>query len=54
VADAFELTLPAGSAPGDYRVLLGLYDPTTMQRLPVTQSGRASGDALLAATVRVE
>lgn len=54
VADAFELTLPAGSAPGNYRVLLGLYDPTTMQRLPVTQSGRASGDALLAATVRVE
>lgn len=54
VDDSFTLTLPVDAQPGEYRVLLGLYDPTTMQRLPVIQNERASGDALQVATVRVE
>jgi hypothetical protein len=29
------IALPAGSAPGDYRLIAGLYDPQTGQRMPV-------------------
>ena len=41
VADSHQLELPAGVLPGVYRVLVGLYDPTTLARLPVTD---ADGD----------
>ena len=41
VHDEVIVTLPADAAPGTYRVLAGLYDPNTVERLAVTndQSG---------------
>ncbi len=39
LTDAYTLTLPAEMPPGLYRVIAGLYDPATGQRLPVTGGG---------------
>lgn len=49
IADAHALTLPADAAPGEYRVLVGLYLPEANERVPVVQSGRADseGNALV-------
>lgn len=41
VADSYALTLPADLAPGTYRAVAGLYDPTTGQRLPLADGGDA-------------
>jgi hypothetical protein len=38
VADPRRLEQPAGTPPGEYRVLVGLYDLTTLERLPVTDA----------------
>ena len=50
--DAAHLTLPANLAPGRYRLLVGLYDPDTYERLPLLndQSGE---NALLLQTVHI-
>lgn len=55
IADAHALTLPADAAPGEYRVLVGLYLPDANERVPVLQSGRADseGNALVAHRVTV-
>lgn len=49
IPDAHTLTLPASAAPGEYRVLVGLYLPEANERVPVVQSGRADseGNALV-------
>jgi hypothetical protein len=41
----YALTLPEDAPPGRYRLLVGLYDPATGQRLPATQAGAAAGAA---------
>jgi len=41
VADPYQLEWPCGAPSGEYRVLAGLYDLTTLDRLPVTD---ADGD----------
>lgn len=38
VADTYWLEQPAGTPSGEYRVLAGLYDLTTLDRLPVTDA----------------
>ncbi len=43
------IALPAGSAPGEYRLIAGLYDPQTGQRVPM-----GGGDFLELAAVQVE
>ena len=43
------IALPAGSAPGEYRLIAGLYDPQTGQRAPV-----GGGDFLELAAVQVK
>jgi hypothetical protein len=40
------IALPMESAPGSYRVLVGLYEPSTLQRLSIIQQGQPTGDAL--------
>jgi hypothetical protein len=45
-ADDFLLPLPNPLPPGPYTLLVGMYDPTTGQRLPVTQRSRPAGDAV--------
>jgi hypothetical protein len=39
VAEARALALPAGLAPGEYRLLVGLYDAATGERLPASGDG---------------
>lgn len=48
VADHHSLTLPRNAPPGEYRLVVGLYDPGTMQRLPAfkAQGGRWDGDGV--------
>ncbi len=55
ISDAHVLTVPADAAPGEYRVLVGLYLPEANVRVPVVQSGRADseGNALVAHRVTV-
>lgn len=50
--DTAHLTLPASLAPGRYRLLVGLYDPDTFERLPLLddQSGE---NAVVLQTVQV-
>jgi hypothetical protein len=50
VADPYRLTLPAGAPPGRYRLLVGMYDPATLTRLPVS-GGAAADDAILVGEV---
>jgi len=46
ISPPFAVTLPADLQPGEYRVLIGLYNYTTGRRLPVTDAdGNAVGDA---------
>jgi hypothetical protein len=50
--DTAELSLPQELPPGTYRLLVGLYDPDTFERIPVVadQSGE---NAVLLETVTV-
>ena len=45
IRDEHRLTLPADMPPGDYLIEIGMYDPQTLERLPVS----GSGDRLLLA-----
>ena len=40
VSDDYTLIVPDGVDPGRYAVFVGMYDPQTLQRLPVTDSGQ--------------
>jgi hypothetical protein len=44
VVDRYTLTLREGAPPGDYRLLVGMYDPVTGQRLPATINGQPQPD----------
>ena len=50
--DSADMRLPKGLTPGTYRLLVGLYDPDMLQRVPVVadQSGE---NAVLLETVTV-
>jgi hypothetical protein len=50
-ADALTLPLPADMPPGDYTLYVGLYDPATGRRLPV--SPPAEAEAFAAATITI-
>ena len=54
VADRSELMLPAGLAPGTYRIVAGLYDPLDGTRLSVAQNDAPAGDALTVATFEIQ
>lgn len=48
IEDFHRLTIPEGAVPGEYRILLGMYDWRTDERLPVTTSdGTALPDAII-------
>ncbi len=51
--DRYTLALPDALPPGDYRVVVGFYDPATGQRLPVVRNDGTTGDAFDAATVKI-
>jgi hypothetical protein len=48
------LQLPADLAPGEYTVVLGLYDEATMQRLAVSPPMPTGQDAIELGAVQVE
>lgn len=52
VADGYHLELPSWAPPGEYRLLVGMYDLTTMVRLPVTDASgnRLANEAILLRT----
>ena len=54
VVDEHTLTLPADLAPGRYKLVVGMYDPTTVQNIPV-RAGTATlpGDRVLVTEVEV-
>jgi hypothetical protein len=55
IDDAFTLVIPPETAPGRYPVWLGMYDPKTFRRLPVTLDGEAQPfDVYLAGWVEIE
>ena len=44
VVDRYTLTLREGAPLGQYRLLVGMYDPATGQRLPVLVNGQPQPD----------
>ncbi len=52
LTDRYQLPVPPDAAPGEYPVEVGMYDPTTGQRLPVTVDGvpQPDGRVLLSPT----
>ena len=54
LADTHQLELPADLTPGSYRLIVRMYDPTTLAVLPATAAdGSPAGDALTLATVEI-
>jgi hypothetical protein len=52
--DDYELTIPAETPPGDYPVVIGLYQDATGIRLPVVAAEMAhDGDSVTIGTLRV-
>jgi hypothetical protein len=52
--DSYRLTIPEDTSPGEYRVLAGLYDPATSERLPLLDpSGAPTGNQLPVTTLRI-
>lgn len=47
VVDANDVYLPPSLAPGEYRVVVGMYDPATGARPPVTADGAPVADGLV-------
>jgi hypothetical protein len=48
VADEYEITVHADTPPGEYLIETGMYDLTTMLRLPIVDSeGATLGDRIL-------
>jgi hypothetical protein len=52
--DDYELNIPAGTPPGDYPLVIGLYQNATGVRLPVvTADVEHDGDSVTIGTLRV-
>ena len=52
-ADRYHLALPADLPGGEYKLVAGLYDPATQQRLPLLRDGKPAGDSYTLATIQV-
>jgi hypothetical protein len=54
VRDGYSIMIPPGTPAGNYRLVVGMYSLSTMQRLPVSSaSGASLGNSVTLATVRV-
>jgi hypothetical protein len=51
--DAYQLDIPPDLPPGEYRLLIGLYDLPTLTRLPVEIDHAAAGDTIEVARIVV-
>jgi hypothetical protein len=55
IADPYQIGIAPDAAPGDYQLLVGMYDAATGQRLPVADAdGAPLGDAIPLAAIRVD
>ncbi len=56
IRDRHTLTIPPDLAPGDYAIEIGMYDATTLARLPARDAGGAPlpGERVVLGTVRVK
>jgi hypothetical protein len=55
LTDDYRLPIPQDLAPGSYELVVGMYEPESWVRLPVTYRGeRQEGDQLLLATLNYE
>jgi hypothetical protein len=54
VDDPCRLVIPETTPPGDYRVEVGMYEMTSLRRLPVVDLGNLAGDRVILGPVRVE
>ena len=54
IGDAYAIELPASLPPGQYTLEVGMYNPTTGVRLPVTIADRPAGDQVELDTIQVE
>jgi len=54
ITDRYSILVPAETPPGDYLLIVGMYDPATGQRLPIKDSrGVDEGDHVIIGRVRV-
>jgi hypothetical protein len=53
ILDRMALRVPADALPGEYRLILGLYDPASGARLPVAAGPGAAGDHVEVGSLRV-
>lgn len=53
LADNYGVLIPPDTPPGEYRIEVGMYNPVTGARLPVSVKGRPAGDRVLLGSVRV-
>jgi hypothetical protein len=54
IKDRVGLLLPADVPPGLYELVVGMYDPATLERLPVRDAdGNVAGDSILLGPVEV-
>jgi 4-amino-4-deoxy-L-arabinose transferase-like glycosyltransferase len=54
IADNHGVKVPLETPAGEYRLVLGVYEPETGERLPVARTDEPAGDSLLLARVVVE
>jgi 4-amino-4-deoxy-L-arabinose transferase-like glycosyltransferase len=55
IPDPYEIPLDPEAPPGRYAIEIGMYDPTTMERLPVFNAqGDQQGDSIMLETVTVD
>jgi len=52
-AQVHEVTVGAGTLPGEYQLEIGWYSPETMERLPVMQDGNRIADRVLLHAIQV-
>jgi len=53
IADNYGILIRPGTPPGQHQIVVGMYNATSGQRLPVTEGGQAQGDHLLLGSIEV-
>jgi len=53
LADNYGILIRPGTPPGEHRIVVGMYNAGSGQRLPITEGGQAQGDHLLLDAIQV-
>lgn len=54
ITDSYQLTLPADTPLGEYRLVVGLYDPNDFRRLPIREENSIRGDEITLEAAPIE